>query len=56
MNKEEYPAFYQALLEADALEPHAADQGMVFSCMPIEFMARRGVDTLRFGHAPGRAC
>ncbi|MGI6468805.1 MAG: methylenetetrahydrofolate--tRNA-(uracil(54)-C(5))-methyltransferase (FADH(2)-oxidizing) TrmFO [Syntrophomonadaceae bacterium] len=50
MNKEEYLAFYQALLEADALEPHAADQGMVFeSCMPIEFMARRGVDTLRFG-------
>jgi len=50
MNKEEYLAFYQELLAADALEPHAADQGMVFEgCMPIEFIARRGVDTLRFG-------
>jgi methylenetetrahydrofolate--tRNA-(uracil-5-)-methyltransferase len=50
MNKEEYQAFYQALLAADALEPSRIDKGMIFEgCMPIEFMAARGVDTMRFG-------
>ena len=50
MNKEEYLTFYRELVAADALEPHAADRGMVFEgCMPIEFIAHRGVDTLRFG-------
>lgn len=50
MNKEEYLAFYKELVEADALEAHEVDRGMVFEgCMPIEFIAGRGVDTLRFG-------
>lgn len=50
MNKEEYQTFYQALVAADALEPNRVDRGMIFEgCMPIEFMAARGVDTMRFG-------
>ncbi len=50
MTREEYLCFYEQLVAADALEPHAADREMVFEgCMPIEFIAQRGVDTLRFG-------
>lgn len=50
LTREEYLAFYEQLVAADALEPHAADKELLFEgCMPIEFMARRGVDTLRFG-------
>ncbi len=48
--KEEYETFYQALLEADVAQPHDFETDHVFSgCMPIEVMARRGVDTLRYG-------
>ena len=56
MTKEEYDAFYQALIsakEAELKEFDAAMQGKeltVFEgCMPVEVMARRGYDTLRFG-------
>ncbi len=48
--KEEYEAFYKALLEADVAQAHDFEVDHVFSgCMPIEVMARRGVDTLRYG-------
>ncbi len=52
MNKEEYDAFYDALLTARTAELHGADgDGLtVFEgCMPVEVMAARGRDTLRYG-------
>lgn len=53
MNKEEYTAFYQALISAEEAQLHDFEQGeklKVFEgCMPVEVMARRGEDTLRFG-------
>jgi methylenetetrahydrofolate--tRNA-(uracil-5-)-methyltransferase len=50
MTKEEYERFYQALIEADQVAPHDFEEEHVFEgCMPIEVMARRGKDTLRFG-------
>lgn len=53
MNKEEYTAFYNALIEAEEAELHDFEKGeslKVFEgCMPVEVMAKRGEDTLRFG-------
>lgn len=50
MTKEQYERFYQALIEADRVTPHDFEEERVFEgCMPIEVMARRGKDTLRFG-------
>ncbi|MBR1796915.1 MAG: methylenetetrahydrofolate--tRNA-(uracil(54)-C(5))-methyltransferase (FADH(2)-oxidizing) TrmFO [Clostridiales bacterium] len=50
MNEEEYKAFYQALIEAEKAEVHGFDKINVFEgCMPIEVMASRGEDTMRFG-------
>jgi len=50
LTKEEYERFYNALIEADRITPHEFEQDRVFEgCMPIEVMARRGKDTLRFG-------
>ncbi len=50
LNKEEYDRFYQALIEADTVTPRDFEEERVFEgCMPIEVMARRGKDTLRFG-------
>lgn len=55
MNKEEYLAFYQALITAEEAALHGFDKESqknlkVFEgCMPVEVMAKRGVDTLRFG-------
>ena len=52
MNKEEYETFYQALLEAESVELHDFEQRdfkVYEGCMPVEVMARRGADTLRFG-------
>ena len=50
MNKEEYLAFWQELCNAKEAEVHGFDDGGVFEgCMPVEVMARRGVDTLRYG-------
>lgn len=50
MNKEEYEIFYNSLVNADVKEGHLIDKKLFFnSCMPIEVMARRGKDTLRFG-------
>jgi methylenetetrahydrofolate--tRNA-(uracil-5-)-methyltransferase len=50
MNKEEYERFYNALIEADTVVKREFEDMKVFEgCMPIEIMARRGPDTLRFG-------
>ncbi|MBR5514114.1 MAG: methylenetetrahydrofolate--tRNA-(uracil(54)-C(5))-methyltransferase (FADH(2)-oxidizing) TrmFO [Ruminococcus sp.] len=52
MNKEEYLAFYEALISAERVQlkdfethPFSVYEG----CMPIEVLATRGVDTMRFG-------
>ncbi len=50
LDKEEYTAFWSALIEAEAAEVHGFEDKCVFEgCMPVEVMARRGEDTLRFG-------
>ena len=50
MNQEEYDAFWQELTTAQEAEVHGFEDGQVFEgCMPVEVMARRGEDTLRFG-------
>ena len=50
LNEEEYAAFWQALTTAQAAEVHGfEDQNVFEGCMPVEVMARRGVDTLRYG-------
>ena len=50
LDKEQYTAFWQALTTAEEAEVHGFDDGGVFEgCMPVEVMARRGEDTLRFG-------
>src|SRR5688572_4603710 len=48
--KDEYLAFYQALVSAEKATVHDFDNTKFFEgCLPIEVMAHRGVDTLRFG-------
>ena len=53
MTEPEYKAFYDALIHAEEAELHDFEKGerlKVFEgCMPVEIMARRGEDTLRFG-------
>ena len=50
MTKEEYEAFWKALVEAEVVELHEFEKREIFEgCMPIEVMAKRGIDTLRFG-------
>lgn len=50
MNEEEYHAFIDALIEADRVAARDFEDERVFEgCMPIEVMALRGKDTLRFG-------
>lgn len=50
MSREEYEAFYNALVEADTAQMHEFENIKVFEgCMPVEVMAHRGVDTLRYG-------
>ncbi len=51
MNKEEYEAFYDALVSAESAEVHSFDKrkDVYEGCMPIEVMASRGKDTMRFG-------
>ena len=50
MTKEEYLDFWQALIAAEEAEVHGFEDKSVFEgCMPVEVMARRGEDTLRFG-------
>lgn len=52
MNKEEYEAFYEALISAERAPIHDFDvmnPKVYEGCMPIEVMAQRGHDTIRFG-------
>ncbi|MDR1002446.1 MAG: methylenetetrahydrofolate--tRNA-(uracil(54)-C(5))-methyltransferase (FADH(2)-oxidizing) TrmFO [Oscillospiraceae bacterium] len=51
MNKEEYERFYSALISAERAKLHGVDlQPNVYEgCMPVEIMAMRGENTLRFG-------
>ena len=50
MDKDEYLTFVEELTHAKEAEVHGFDDGGVFEgCMPVEVMARRGVDTLRYG-------
>lgn len=50
MNEEQYTAFYNALITAELAEIKDFDNDNIFEgCMPIEIMAKRGQDTLRFG-------
>jgi methylenetetrahydrofolate--tRNA-(uracil-5-)-methyltransferase len=50
MTRDEYAAFHQALTSAESATVHDFDKERFFEgCLPIEVMAHRGVDTLRFG-------
>ena len=50
MNKEEYEKFYNELINAEVVMLHEFEKREIFEgCMPIEIMAKRGEDTLRFG-------
>lgn len=51
MNKQEYENFYNILINAPKIELKEFEKGAKFfeSCLPIEVLASRGVDTLRFG-------
>lgn len=50
MNKEEYINFYNELINAEVVELHEFEKKEIFEgCMPIEVMAKRGIDTLRYG-------
>ena len=50
MNKEEYEKFVEELINAEVVNLHEFEKKEIFEgCMPIEIMAKRGLDTLRFG-------
>ena len=50
MNKEEYEKFVQELINAEVVTLHDFEKREIFEgCMPVEIMAKRGIDTLRFG-------
>ena len=50
MDKDEYEKFYGELVNAQVATLHEFEKREIFEgCMPIEVMARRGIDTLRFG-------
>ena len=50
MDKEQYEAFIEELIAAEEAPVHGFEDKNVFEgCMPVEVMARRGVDTLRYG-------
>ena len=50
MDKEQYEAFIRELVSAEEAEVHGFEDKNVFEgCMPVEVMARRGFDTLRYG-------
>lgn len=50
MNEEEYKVFWTELVNAELHELHEVDKKEVFEgCMPVEVMAKRGEDSLRFG-------
>lgn len=52
MDKEQYEAFYEQLVQAESVQLHSfeREQMKVYEgCMPVEVMAKRGADTLRYG-------
>ena len=50
MNKEEYENFWNELVNAEVVTLHDFEKREIFEgCMPIEIMAKRGIDTLRYG-------
>ena len=50
MNKEEYETFWNELTNAEIATLHEFEKSEIFEgCMPVEVMAKRGIDTLRFG-------
>ena len=50
MNKEEYEHFWNELVNAEVVELHQFEKREIFEgCMPVEIMAKRGRDTLRYG-------
>ena len=50
MDREQYLAFYKELISGECAEIHEFENDRVFEgCMPIEVMAKRGEDTIRFG-------
>jgi methylenetetrahydrofolate--tRNA-(uracil-5-)-methyltransferase len=50
MDGDQYLAFHQAIAEAEVVMPHEFETAVFFEgCLPIEELARRGVDTLRYG-------
>ena len=49
MNKEEYLNFYENLVAAETVQLKDFENNVFEGCMPIEVMAKRGVDTVRFG-------
>lgn len=50
MDKEEYEEFWRELVSAEVVELHDFEKREIFEgCMPVEVMAKRGIDTLRFG-------
>lgn len=50
MNKDEYEKFVEELVNAEVVNLHEFEKKEIFEgCMPIEIMAKRGIDTLRFG-------
>lgn len=50
MNKDEYLSFYNELINAESVQLHEFEKNNIFeSCMPIEIMAKRGMDSIRFG-------
>lgn len=50
MQKKEYEQFYNELINAEIVELHEFEKKEIFEgCMPIEQMAKRGIDTMRFG-------
>lgn len=50
MNKEEYEHFWNELVNAEVVDLHQFEKREIFEgCMPVEVMAKRGIDTLRYG-------
>lgn len=50
MNKEEYENFWNELVNAEIVKLHEFEKREIFEgCMPVEVMAKRGIDTLRYG-------
>jgi len=50
MNKEQYYSFVEEMIRGEKIELHEFEKAIYFeSCMPVEVMCERGVDTLRFG-------